>query len=97
MKVEIERDVSHLQKKMLQEQRRIKLRRLFRNRLSMLGAIIVLLMIIIAVAAPLIAPQDLMPLLWQTAYCRPVMRIGSVQILWVRMYSVVLFMEHGSP
>lgn len=58
MKVEIERDVSHLQKKMLQEQRRIKLRRLFRNRLSMLGAIIVLLMIIIAVAAPLIAPQD---------------------------------------
>lgn len=43
---------------MLQEQRRIKLRRLFRNRLSMLGAIIVLLMIIIAVAAPLIAPQD---------------------------------------
>ena len=58
MKVEIERDVSHLQKKMLQEQRRIKLRRLFRNRLSMLGAIIVLLMMIIAVAAPLIAPQD---------------------------------------
>lgn len=58
MKVEIERDVSHLQKEMLQEQRRIKLRRLFRNRLSMLGAIIVLLMIIIAVAAPLIAPQD---------------------------------------
>lgn len=58
MKVEIERDVSHLQKKMLQEQRRIKLRRLFRNRLSMLEAIIVLLMIIIAVAAPLIAPQD---------------------------------------
>lgn len=46
MKVEIERDVSHLQKEMLQEQRRIKLRRLFRNRLSMLGAIIVLLMII---------------------------------------------------
>lgn len=36
MKVEIERDVSHLQKEMLQEQRRIKLRRLFRNRLSML-------------------------------------------------------------
>ena len=36
MKVEIERDVSHLQKKMLQEQRRINLRRLFRNRLSML-------------------------------------------------------------
>ena len=94
MKVEIERDVSHLQKEMLQEQRRIKLRRLFRNRLSMLGAIIVLLMIIIAVAAPL---RILMPLLWQTAYCRPVMRIGSVQILWVRMYSVVLFMEHGSP
>ena len=58
MKVEIERDVSHLQKKMLQEQRRIKLRRLFRNRLSMCGAIIVLLMMIIAVAAPLIAPQD---------------------------------------
>ena len=58
MKVEIERDVSHLQKEMLQEQRRIKLRRLFRNRLSMLGAIIVLLMIIIAEAAPLIAPQD---------------------------------------
>lgn len=58
MKVEIERDVSHLQKEMLQEQRRIKLRRLFRNRLSMLGAIIVLLMMIIAVAAPLIAPQD---------------------------------------
>lgn len=58
MKVEIERDVSHLQKEMLQEQRRIKLRRLFRNRLSMLGAIIVLLMIIIPVAAPLIAPQD---------------------------------------
>lgn len=58
MKVEIERDVSHLQKEMLQEQRRIKLRRLFRNRLSMLGAIIVLLMIIIAVAAPLIASQD---------------------------------------
>ena len=30
MKVEIERDVSHLQKEMLQEQRRIKLRRSFR-------------------------------------------------------------------
>lgn len=82
MKVEIERDVSHLQKKMLQEQRRIKLRRLFRNRLSMLGAIIVLLMMIIAVAAPLIAPQD--PL---CHYCgKPPIAAQSCALVRYRFY-----------
>ena len=53
-----EKDLYLLQKQMLQEQRRIKLRRLGRNRVAVIGTLIVLVMAVIAIAAPLIATHD---------------------------------------
>ena len=53
-----EKNLSQMQQKMLLEQRRIKLRRLGRNRVAVIGTLIVLVMAVIAIAAPLIATHD---------------------------------------
>lgn len=47
-----EKNLSQMQQKMLLEQRRIKLRRLGRNRVAVIGTLIVLVMAVIAIAAP---------------------------------------------
>ena len=65
------KELSRLRRELLREQRALGVRRFFRNRQAVFGALIVLLMLLVAVLAPVLAPSDPLSQSVSNRFARP--------------------------
>ena len=65
------KELSRLRRELLREQRALGVRRFFRNRQAVFGALIVLLMLLVAVFAPVLAPSDPLSQSVSNRFARP--------------------------
>ncbi len=64
-------DLSEIRRRLRREQRQLNIRRYLRNRQAVLGSVIVLMMLFIAVFAPLLAPADPLAQTVSNRFARP--------------------------